>query len=185
MELRIQDLVSSIRSEGIEEAEKEKAAIVEAARAQADEIVKTAKAEAQRLSDETRRQLALEKESSIEATRQACRDVVISLKQELGGLLSSVMARKIGRTLGPQEVCAIAKAALQGEDPSRYELQTQAFEAELRGLLAEEIGKGLALRTLPGIEGFKLAEKDGSGFYDFSPEELARVVRPFIGNLDF
>lgn len=185
MEMRIQDLVSSIKREGIDEAEKEKAAIIQAARSQADGIVKAAKAEARRLSDETRKRLELEKESSIEAARQARRDVVISLRKELGGLLEGVLARKIERSLGPEEVGALVRAALQGEDPARYELQAKGLEAELRGVLADELRKGLALRTLPGIEGFKLVEKDGSGFYDLSPEELARVLKPFVGNLDF
>lgn len=183
MELQIQDLVSSIKRDGIEEAEKQKASIIEAANAQAQQIISSAKAEAARLSESTRRELELEKESQISATRQACRDVVISLKKELNGLLQGILAEKIGKTMDSKTIGTIVIAALQNEDPGAYELQAGNIDKELKSTLAEQISKGLKLSALPGIEGFKLVSKDGSGFYDFSDGELARIIQPFIGNL--
>lgn len=183
MELQIQDLVSSIKREGIEEAERQKAEILEEAKAQAERIISEAKSEAARIADESRRTLELEKESSISAARQASRDVVISLKKEIGDILSSLLAHKVSQTLGPKEIGAIVVAALKGEDPGKYELQVKSLDAELKAALAEKIAQGLTLASLPGIDGFRLSAKDGSGFYDFSDEEIAGLMKSFIGNL--
>ena len=48
MEIQIQDLVQSIKHDGIEEAKKEAAAVVDAAKVQAQEIIEDARKEASR-----------------------------------------------------------------------------------------------------------------------------------------
>ncbi|MDD2231951.1 MAG: V-type ATP synthase subunit E [Sphaerochaetaceae bacterium] len=183
MELQIQDLVSSIKHDGIEAAEKQKAAIIGAAELQAQQIVDDAKAEAAKLSDSCRRELELQKQSSIEATKQACRDVMISLKKELSDLLCSLLAQKAGKTLDSKAIGQIVIAALNGEDPSKYELQIKTLDSELKSTLSGELQNGLKIKTLANIDGFKLSAKDGSGFYDFSDEEIALILKPFLGNL--
>lgn len=184
MELQIQDLVSSIKHDGIEEAEKQKAAIISAAEQQSVRIVEDARMEATKLIDAAHRELGLERESSIAATKQACRDVVISLKKEISDILCSLLAQEVGSTLDSKTMGSIVIAALQGDDPAKYELVSKQIDAELKNALAKQIEKGLKLTSLPGFDGTRLSCKDGSGFYDFSDEEIAAVLKPFIGNLN-
>jgi V/A-type H+-transporting ATPase subunit E len=43
--------------------------------------------------------------------------------------------------------------------------------------------KGLVIRPVENVEsGFRVADKDGSGFYDFSAEEIASLMKPFLGD---
>ena len=57
MELQIQDLVSSIKKDGIDSANREAAAIVAEARKQSEAIVADAKAEADRLRGDAREEI--------------------------------------------------------------------------------------------------------------------------------
>ena len=55
MEINIQDLVQSIKHDGIEEAKKEANAVVDAAKLQAQEIIEAAKKEAAKILDDANR----------------------------------------------------------------------------------------------------------------------------------
>lgn len=184
MEMQIQDLVSAIRKDGIEEAEKQKAQILEQARAEAERIVGDARAQAKKIEEETEAKLEREKAGTLSAVRQASRDIVLSLKNELNGIFTSILASKAGSSLGPQEIAEIVIAAIGNQDPAKYELQISTLRAELKASLARQIKDGLQLRSVGGVDGFRLASKDGSGFYGFSDEEVAAILKPYVGNLE-
>ena len=59
MELQIQDLVTSIRKEGVEAANAEAESIIAEARKKADSIVASAKAEAQQVRDASEKEIAI------------------------------------------------------------------------------------------------------------------------------
>ena len=79
MEIQIQDLVQSIKRDGIEEARKEADAIVAAAKVQAEEIIAASKTEAEKNIENANREI----ESSKALIKQAERDAVLSVKKEL------------------------------------------------------------------------------------------------------
>jgi cytosine/adenosine deaminase-related metal-dependent hydrolase len=64
MELQIQDLVSSIRKEGIDAAQAEAAAIIEEAKKKAESIVAQANAEAKSKKEATEREIGILKEGA-------------------------------------------------------------------------------------------------------------------------
>ena len=77
MELQIQDLVTSIRKEGVEAANAEAESIIAEARKKADSIVASAKAEAQQVRDASEKEIAILKESAAVSAEQAKRDAVL------------------------------------------------------------------------------------------------------------
>ena len=88
MEMQIQDLVQSIKRDGIEEARKEADAIVAAAKAQADEIIAASKAQAEKNIESANREI----ESSKALIKQAERDAVLSVKKELALVIDPMLA---------------------------------------------------------------------------------------------
>jgi V/A-type H+/Na+-transporting ATPase subunit E len=53
--------------------------------------------------------------------------------------------------------------------------------ASLKSALSDKIKEGLEIKAVPTVTtGFRIAEKDGSGFYDFSAEETASLMAPFL-----
>ena len=84
MEQQIQDLVASIRKEGIDSAKAEAERIISEARAQADAIVKEAEKERDKMIADAEKSIALEKSSSEATIKQAARDVSLSLRKRRG-----------------------------------------------------------------------------------------------------
>ena len=81
MELQIQDLVSSIKKDGIDSANQQAAAILADARKQADAIVAEAKSQADKLRDDAKAEIDVFKTSAQLSAQQA-------QNQELGRALA-------------------------------------------------------------------------------------------------
>ena len=96
MELQIQDLVSSIRKEGLEAAKAEAESIIAEAKKKAESIVSGAKAEAQQHKDAAEKEIAILKESAEVGAEQAKRDAVLAFKTEIQELLPITFALQFG-----------------------------------------------------------------------------------------
>ena len=179
MEIQIQDLVQSIKRDGIEEAKKEAETIISAAKAKAEEIIAASKAEAEKNIENANREI----ESSKALIKQAERDAVLSVKKELEQLLERILAEKVSKDLSEKSLAALITAAIGNEDPSKYAVEIDETKVALKSVLAKQIEKGLEIRPVKGMSGMKLSCKDGSGFYDFSDEEIAALLRPFLGDM--
>jgi len=180
MEIQIQDLVNSIKRDGIEGARKEADAIVSAAKAQAKDIIEASKTEARKNLENANREI----ESSKALIKQAARDAVLSVKKELEAVMQRIMAEKVSKDLTEKSLATLVAAAIGNEDPSKYAVEVAEAKASLKSALAKQIEKGLEIRPVKGMSGMKLVCKDGSGFFDFSDEEIAALLRPFLGDLD-
>ncbi len=179
MEIQIQDLVQSIKRDGIEEAKKEAEAIVAAAKAQASEIVAASKVEAEKNIENANREI----ESSKALIKQAERDAVLSVKKELEQMLERIMAEKVAKDLSEKSLAALIAAAIGEDDPAKYTVEIDEAKAAFKATLAKQIEKGLEIRPVKGMSGMKLSCKDGSGFYDFSDDEIAALLKPFLGDM--
>jgi len=87
MELQIQDLVSSIKKDGIESANREAAQILAEAKAQAEKIVADARSEADKLRADAQAEIGVFKASAQLSAEQAKRDAVLAFRQEIGAEL--------------------------------------------------------------------------------------------------
>ena len=54
----------------------------------------------------------------------------------------------------------------------------------LKAELAEELRNGLEIKPTKGVKaGFRLAAKDGSGYFDCSDEAIAEIIMPYFRDL--
>ncbi len=188
MELQIQDLVDSIKRDGIAEAEKKAAEIVSDAQDKASELVRNANKEAERLIEEARKEVAVMKQSGQAAVEQAGRDVILSLKKSIYAHFERLLEANVSKTLTGKElvdmIVSVVKSDLVVPGESAVELsdtQLQKLGDSLRTELAQELKKGLEIRAVPSVDvGFKITAKDGSSYYDFSAEEITRMLSPFL-----
>lgn len=178
MEIQIDDLVQSIKRDGIEQARKEADAILVTAKAQANDIIAASKAEAERNLENARREI----ESSKALILQAQRDAVLSVRKELGAMLERIMADKVANELSEASLAKLVIAAIGDDDPAKYAVEIEEAKASVKSSLAKQIEKGLEIHPAKGV-GLKLCCKDGSGFYDFSDEEIASLLKPFLGEM--
>lgn len=180
MEINIQDLVQSIKHDGMEEAKKEADSVVDAAKLQAQEIIEAAKKEAAKILDDANREI----ESSKALVKQAERDAVLSIKKELESQVSKILEAEVSKAMSGDALVKVIVAALNGDDPAKYTVEIATVTDGLKNGLAKEIEKGLELKPVKGAS-IKLALKDGSGYYDFSETEIVNLLKPFLGTLKF
>ena len=184
MELQIQDLVSSIKKDGIDSANKEAAAIVADARKQADAIVADAKAEADKLREDAKAEIEVFKSSARLNAEQAKRDAVLAFRQEVQKEFEKLLAADVGKALDQQALAKLIQAAVQGEDVSAYAVEVAQVTDDIRQELAQELKAGLEIRPSRKVgAGFRLAAKDGSGYFDCSEQEIADMLMPFFRDM--
>ena len=182
MELQIQDLVSSIKKDGIDSANQQAAAILADARKQADAIIADAKSQADKLRDDAKAEVF--KNSAQLSAQQAKRDAVLAFRQEVQQEFEKILAADVGKALDQQTLAKLIQAALQGEDVSGYAVEVGQVTDGIRQQLAQELKNGLELRPSKKVgAGFRLAAKDGSGYFDCSDQEIAEMLMPFFRDM--
>ena len=179
MELQIQDLVSSIKKDGIESANREAAQILADAKAQAEKIVADARSEADKLRADAQAEIGVFKASAQLSAEQAKRDAVLAFRQEIGAELTKLLTQDTHKALDDKALAALITAALQGEDASAYAAEVASVTDALKSELVGELKAGLELRLSKKVHtGFRLCAKDGSGYIDCSDEELEAAFEP-------
>lgn len=184
MELQIQDLVTSIKKEGVEEAKKEASKIIAEAKKQADEIVLKAKEQAKKAVSDAEKEINVLKESAKVSAQQALRDASITFKKEVQKVFKKILAEKTDKKLSSDTLSKLIIAALGEEKPSDYKLEINELSDSLKSELASLIEKGLEIKVVKNApKGFKLAAKDNSGFFDLSEDELVQILSNFVGEI--
>ncbi len=184
MELQIKDLVSSIKKDGIEAANKEAEAIIAEARKQAASILTDAKAEAEKIKENAQKDVEVYKNSARLSAEQAKRDATLAFKNEVENEFQKLLNAKVGEALDDKALPSLITAALNGEDPSKYAVEVREISDALKSGLADKIREGLEIRPSRAVKtGFRLAAKDGSGFFDCSDEEITQMLTPFLRDI--
>ena len=187
MEQQIQDLVASIRKEGIDTAKAESARIVSEAEAKAASIIEDARRERDRMIEDARRSLETERASAEASIRQAARDVSLSLKKSIEDAYSAILRADTEKAMHGDALVAILGKVLSAElSDKAIELSPsdlEALEARLTAQFASEIRSGLEFRPSQGVtSGFRIAEKDGSGYIDVTGESAADLLLPYLSS---
>ncbi|MDY0288420.1 MAG: V-type ATP synthase subunit E [Sphaerochaeta sp.] len=189
MAQQIQDLVASIRKDGIEVAQKEAAQIISDAKAQADEIVSQGRKRASKLIEDAQKEIDVRDQSARASLGQASRDVQLSLKKAIQKQLDNLLVDKLEKAFSSEALLSlVASVVTQLADKAKTEVQLsekdfKRLASSLKSELAEKIKGGLEIKAVEQVHsGFRIAEKDGSGFYDFSAEETAKLMEPFLSS---
>ncbi|MGE4455287.1 MAG: V-type ATP synthase subunit E [Sphaerochaeta sp.] len=187
MAQQIQELVATIRKDGIEAAQKEADQIISDAKAEAAQLVEKARKEAAREIENAKKEIATRDQSAISSLQQASRDVQLSLKKSIQDELDRILASDIEKVYASKELAGViiqVVSSLSDIGTKELQLNQKDFDqlaASLKKELGQEIKKGLEIKAVPSARsGFKVTEKDGSAFYDFSAEETAELLRPFL-----
>ena len=186
MELQIQDLVTSIRKEGVEAASAEAEAIIAEAKKKADTLVSNAQTEAQQYKDAAEKEINILKENAKVSAEQAQRDAVLAFKTEIQNQFEKILSTKVSKELSGKALGTLIRAAIAGENIADCAAEVSEVSDELKKELADEIKNGLEIRPTKGVQqGFRLAAKDGSGYFDCSDEGIMEMLMPYFRDLDF
>ncbi|MCF0237475.1 MAG: V-type ATP synthase subunit E [Sphaerochaetaceae bacterium] len=183
MELQIQDLVESIKKDGIDCANKEKEEILSSARAQAEAIIKEAKEQADKTIADAKKEIEVLSQSAKVGVQQASRDVMLSLRQELDNQFSRILGSNLKAVLKEEALVTLISAVVSDKDISSFKVELKEVSEGIKAQLAKEIKEGLEIIPSKNVtSGFRFVEKDGSGYFDFSDETLSNILKPFLSD---
>lgn len=186
MEMQINDLVSAIKKEGVEAAQIEAEKIVAEAKKNADNIIKKAQDDANSILKKAENEIATIKESAKTAVEHAKRDAMLFFKKSVQDEFGKLLKADISRTVKEETLAKLIISALNGEDAASYIAEVNEVSEGLKGELNAKIKDGLVIKANPTVRvGFRLVEKDGSGYFDCSDEELTKMLSPFFPEITF
>ena len=187
MEQQIQDLIASIKKDGIESATNESKKILEEARKEAERIVNEAKKERDKIIADGKKTIEIERESSISSVKQAARDVSLTLRKSLEEKFKKILGQKVSSALDERVLADAIVAVVKGEeDGCVVEVSKDMVDkvnAILTSQFAKELEKGVTLRSSSSVSGgFKVYSKDGSAYIDLSDEEITKLLYPYLSS---
>ena len=189
MDTQLKELLETIKSEGIAAADAKAAEIVARAEKQAGEIIAKAEANAARLLADAKREIAQHEETSRDVLAQASRDLVLNLKQKIIQLFDSILAEASkdslsGKGLEDAVAALVNNWTKQGSTSVEVLLpkaELDKIEKSLTAKLAAAMKKGVTLKPIAQIDaGFRVGEKDGSAYYDFTSEGIAEILAEYL-----
>ncbi|MGQ9662400.1 MAG: hypothetical protein ACUVWX_08715 [Kiritimatiellia bacterium] len=192
----LQGLLEKIRKDGVEKAEEEAHAIVEAARQEADRIVAEAQSKAREVLEAAQKESSLLVQRGKVSLTQAGRDVILSVGLALNRTLEALVHDHVKRELRAETLRTILVRAVEtycGDQATRSEvLVPPELEEEIRNYFmtafAKQMAEGLEVRgDRSVVAGFRIMLREGKVEYDFSAEAIAaalcQVLRPHLAEI--
>ncbi|MCL2319807.1 MAG: V-type ATP synthase subunit E [Treponema sp.] len=190
MEIQLQELIDKIKKDGIETASGEASRIKREADAEAARMIAAAKKEAADIVSRGKAEAEKSEKAGKAALEQASRNLVLAFKAEIQTLLDKITARAIASSYREDTLKAVLPEILKawaskGGTDSLELLLSEGELANLKswaqGALAAELGKGMVLKSDRNLgAGFKIANKDGSAYFDFSAESVAELLSAYL-----
>ena len=188
-DVQLKELIDTIHRDGVDKVRQESETLLKQAGAQADEIVAAARAQADALLAGARREQEQLEHSGREALKNASRDLLLWVRKHLEVLFSALLKERSREALKDKEITLAIAAMIANWTPERRDkieilLPREQFEsmaAALRKALAEKIAAGIEIKAAAELtHGFRVAEKDGHAYYEFSAESIAESLSLFL-----
>jgi V/A-type H+-transporting ATPase subunit E len=184
MEIQLQELLDRIKKDGVEAAQGQADHILAEAEAARTSMLAEAEREARGVVEKAKAEAARAEEASKAALAQASRDVLLAFRDQLRALLDSIVRTETASGMGPEVLAeaipAVLKALAAGAGEDLVVLLPPSVlakvESRFAGRLAAELKRGVVLKPQADLEaGFRVSEKGGAAYYDFSAETVAEL----------
>ncbi|MDR2049997.1 MAG: V-type ATP synthase subunit E [Treponema sp.] len=187
MDIQLHELIEKIKKDGIESASEEAAKLKAQAEAEAKRIVETAKKEAETILARAKTDAERTEKAGIAAVGQASRNLVLEFRSKIQGLLDAIVAKEAAASFDENTLKNllpdIIKNWTKGGDLAVLlsEGDLKKLESSLKEKLSAELKKGVEFKSDRGFQaGFRIANKDGSAYYDFSAEAVAELLSAYL-----
>ncbi len=190
MDIQLQELIDKIKVDGVASAENEAKRIIEEAEAKAQSIINDAQKKAEALIQSARTENSRMEKASIDAVRQAGRNVLISFRDSIIAQLNAIIKKDTGSALSSDVLKSLIpellKKWLSADDASSISVllsqkDLDSVQSSLSASLKAEIAKGLVLKASDSVaDGFRIGIKNGEAYYDFSSESVASLFSSYL-----
>lgn len=186
----LQHLLNKIRTEAVDEAEQQAADLIGQAEQKAAVIVQEARKQAEQHMKDAEQDAARFETRSQESIRQAARDVLISLRQEIDKELGALVKSMVNAALEPAPLTDLLGKAVEAylASTTQDSLEVVLSPADHKTLadtfmksFGDKVKGGLILGADAGIlKGFHISASGEEGYHDFSNEALADALSSFL-----
>ncbi len=189
MDIRVQELLDKIKRDGVEHAEAEAAKIRAAAEEARAALLDAARKEAKAIVEKGKADAARDEASGRAALKQASRDLVLAFRGEVEKALGAIVRADVEAAFNAETLKKALPGILEAwAKDGRDELAVLVPEKDLASLdayfkdkLAAQFKKGVELKPLKNTKaGFRISEKDGAAYYDFSAEAVAGMLGAYL-----
>ncbi|TVR90141.1 MAG: V-type ATP synthase subunit E [Spirochaetaceae bacterium] len=189
MDVQLKEIIEKIKSEGVQNAEARASEIIAEAESKAQEITAAAEKNAAAMKQKAEQEAAKREESGKSALSQAGRDLLIKVEAQLQAQFESIINSSVDAAFTSSTletaVVEVVKSWSAGKSADLNvllpEKEYTKIEQGLRSKLAAELKSGLEIKPFRDLEsGFRVSEKDGAAYYDFSAAGIAEVLVRFL-----
>ncbi len=191
MSEKLKGLLEKINQEGVKQAE-EKAGVIETkARADAEKILKDAKIAAQKIIEDARADAKKTKHSGETAIKQASRDLILALKDEIKKIFNKIVNVETIKTMSQENLEEILGELIENyieKDGKASDVKVLLKKEDLEKLkkssisrLKDKLKDGIKFKSSPGINaGFSISFDKGRSFFDFTDESLTDALCAYL-----
>ena len=187
MQFEVKDLITKIKKDGLEEAEKLANEILLNAKRDAEAIILKAENEATKLKMQAEKEAGEYKKHALEASRQAVRDLIIATEKNIKSLFKIYLRDSIDNVCNDNFLAElIIKVVDVWRNNSNLDIIIDESDiANLLSMLRSKIGGRLdsvvEIKPFKGIgKGFKIQQRDGNLYYDFTSETIADILFEYL-----
>ena len=183
----LQSILEKINREGVEKADAEAKRIVDAARAEADALLRDARDAAAKEKADADRESAAAASRAEETIRQAARDVVLGVKESIDAILIGLLTKDVAAALADGSAAAEIAAAAVRELAGPGEITCGPKLAETLKAQAAALGSFTIVTDETAGGGFSVRTDGGRVEHAFTTEviaaEIAKRLRPDLAKL--
>jgi V/A-type H+-transporting ATPase subunit E len=183
----LDSFLTRIHDQGIRKTEQEAEKILNEARARAEHTLKHAELKAEKIIAQAEKDAALMVSHGKTSLKQAARDVLLELRQQMQERMQTILQEFAGQVLDPPKTAEILGDLIRAYvekngtttaiDVLIPAAQVEALEKSLQAAVAESLQGQISLRPVSSLmQGFKLHVQRQQVTYDFSDEALAEVL---------
>ncbi|MEP1932449.1 MAG: hypothetical protein ABJJ37_14320 [Roseibium sp.] len=203
----VQALIDRLKSEGVAAGQSEADDILAKAKAKSDELLADARKKAAALLTEARTEASKEKSATEDGLKVAARDLVLSMRNELGDRIQQEAGRLVATTLADEaflQNLILAMAANAKDNASvdaaeamevvlpekivTFEELKQSPEAVEPGTLThfvialagDVLREGVTFNSAPGFDGIKVKLTDRNVTIDLTEEAIATLLKKHL-----
>jgi vacuolar-type H+-ATPase subunit E/Vma4 len=121
--------------------------------------------------------------------RQASRDVLLGLRENIVALFDGIIKKEIARQMSPDVLKEVLVKLIESfAKEKQFEVEVllsekdkKSMEKTLLSALKEDLKKGVTLKVSPSIEhGFRIGRKGEHSYYDFTDEAIAESFKTYL-----
>jgi V/A-type H+-transporting ATPase subunit E len=189
MEIQLQELIDKIKRDGIASASEAASRLKAQAEAEAKRIVEGANRDAEAIIAKAKSDSERFEKAGVATLEQASRNLLLAFKGEIQTILDKITARETAvaysddvlKAALPDLIKGWAAKGADSLDLMLTEGQLAKLESFFREKLAAELKGGLELKPSRSLSaGFRIANKDGSAYYDFSAQSVAELLAAYL-----